>query len=159
MKLKNYTSILTVVAGALLFMLIAFYNKFALVTSDSGAYIGNFYGNMLPLDRPIIYSFFIFFTSFHLSTFLVNFAQSVYLSYLIYLFLTVFFPAKQMPKISLFLFFILRYFTTLPWFSNQLMADIFTPMAFLAGFTYLFQQNLKKRTKYFLLFSFFLCGL
>lgn len=159
MKLKNYYTLLTNVLGALLFMCIAFYNKFPLVTSDSGAYIGNFYGNMLPPDRPIIYSFFIFFTSFHLSTWMVIFAQCLYLAYLLRMTIAVFFDGKLLNKISLLVFTILAVFTTLPWYSAQLMADIFTPMSFLAGFAYLFHPRLNKINKSFLLFSFFLCGI
>lgn len=158
MKLKNYYALLTNIVGALLFMSIAFYNGFPLVTSDSGAYIGNFYGNMLPADRPIIYSFFIFFTSFHLSTWMVIFAQCFFLAYLIRMSVGVFFQGNLLNRISLFVFAVLAIFTTLPWYSAQLMADIFTPMSFLAGFAYLFHPGLNRFHKNFLLLSFFLCG-
>ncbi|MEX0811605.1 MAG: hypothetical protein WD048_05255 [Chitinophagales bacterium] len=150
---------MSIIAGALLFMLAAFYNGYPLVTSDSGAYIGNFYVNMLPHDRPIVYSLFIFFSSFHYSTWTVIFVQSLWLAVLIRFFAEIFFDAKRLELLSFCLFIILALFTPLSWYSSQLMADIFTPIGFLAAFIYLFNHKLSYPKRYFLLFTFFIAGI
>src|SRR4051812_28721662 len=42
--------------GAFCLAIPALYNSYPLITSDSGAYIGNGYSLMMPIDRPLAYS-------------------------------------------------------------------------------------------------------
>jgi len=135
------------IAGAVILMLPAFYNGFPLVYSDTGTYIESGMLMYLPVDRPIFYGLFIKFFSFGVSLWWVVFFQCLMLSFVIHQLLSSFLNRNVAQKIHLIVIFVLTGFTSVAWFSAQLMPDIFTPMMALAILALLIGESLSKINK------------
>jgi hypothetical protein len=133
----------------------AVYNRFPLVTSDTGAYIAGIFGNLVPKDRPITYSIFIYASSMHISAWLPIFMQSIWLSALIYLIIKSLLPINKNILISFFFIIALSAFTSVSWFCSQLMPDIFTPIMFLSIYLIMIKNNMYRFTRFFLYASLF----
>jgi hypothetical protein len=135
------------IAGAIILMLPAFYNGFPLVYSDTGTYIESGMLMYLPVDRPVFYGLFIKFFSFGVSLWWVVFFQCLMLSFVIHQLFLSFLNHHVAQKIHLIVIFILTAFTSVAWFSAQLMPDIFTPMLVLAILALLIGDKLCKQNK------------
>lgn len=143
-------------AAAIVLCAVALYNQFPLVTSDSGAYISGIFGNLVPKDRPITYSIFVYASSLHLSAWLPIFMQSLWLSALVYLTINSIIPGKNKLLISFFFIIALSAFTSASWYSSQLMPDIFTPLMFLSIYLILIKKKTHRITRFFLYTSLFI---
>ncbi len=134
----------------------AFYNGFPIVYSDTATYLSSGFELETPVDRPITYGLFIRAASLNgLSLWAVIFFQSLLLSYLIFLFIKLISEDRPffLPGIMIILF--LSLFTGISWTSSQLIADIFTPIAFLSLAIILF-FNIKLKTGIFLFLIYFI---
>ncbi len=140
MKNKKY---LSSAIGILLLMQVAFYNGYPLVTSDSGAYINHAFLWSVPLDRPVFYSMFIFFSSLHLSLWLTVFVQCAIFVALFRLLLSSIISKNEVFFEAYFLgcTFILAFFTGLSWCLCQIMPDIFTLIGVLCFAIILLQKE------------------
>ncbi len=125
-NLLNTREILFIIGSAFIFIIPALYNGFPLVTSDTGTYIASAMDNNVPNDRPAIYSFFVRFISLRDSLWFVVFFQGILLSLILSVFIKTFFPDYFSIKYRLLIFSMLTYFTSLPWFTSQIMADAFS---------------------------------
>jgi len=126
---------------AVLLMGCAFYNRYPLFNSDSGAYIANgFAGFVAPFDRPVFYSWFIRHASLAHSLWYVILAQCLLLAFTIvrvgHLFL-----ANPRRRVMIALSLLLLVFSCVGWYSGQLMADVFTPILALSFINLLLQRR------------------
>lgn len=136
-----------ILLGAFLLMFDAIYNGFPIVYADTNTYISSGFALETPVDRPITYGLLIRLWSFNgLSLWLVVFFQAFIMSFL--LFELTFLLSKNRenylkPLISIAF---LSFFSGLSWTSSQIMADIFTPMGFIALILILFGNNTKSNS-------------
>ncbi len=117
--------ILFYLLAAITLLIPAFYNGYPLVYSDTGSYIQSGMDLVIPEHRTIMYGLFIRFFSFNFSFWLVVFAQSLIVSYVLWHITRVINKtiSKRLFLIGLAL---LSWFTGLGWYTSQIMPDIFT---------------------------------
>ena len=120
--------ILFYLLAAITLLIPAFYNGYPLVYSDTGSYIQSGMDLVIPEHRTIMYGLFIRFFSFNFSFWLVVFAQSLIVSYVLWHITRVINKtiSKRLFLIGLAL---LSWFTGLGWYTSQIMPDIFTVTA------------------------------
>ena len=117
--------------GAFCLAIPALYNSYPLLTSDSGAYIGNGYDLQVPLDRPISYSVFVRLSSMGVSLWGVVAVQVLVLSLLMLVIARHFLgPAYRRSSFSAIMLLI-GVATSCGWFAGQIMPDIFTAILLL----------------------------
>jgi hypothetical protein len=104
-----------------------FVNGYPLFFPDSGTYIRQAVKFEGVLDRPPFYSFFIELVHLRLSLWPIPFVQDVIACYVIFRAFMIAFPSVGAPRMVLSIMFA-GLLTSLPWFSNQIMPDIFTPL-------------------------------
>lgn len=127
--------ILDILLGVLLLSLIAFYNRYPLVDSDSGTYIHSGFEKFVPNDRPVPYGLFVRVFSFNISPWLVILFQNLITVFVVYETFNSFFKTeKYRPLYYYITICFLTFFTGIGWYSNQIMADFFTPLAILSIF-------------------------
>jgi hypothetical protein len=153
-SLKVWVSML---ACGLLLLWVAIYNGFPIVYSDTSTYLASGFEFETPADRPITYGLFIFFSCFGgITLWLTVFIQSLLISYVIYLTVKYFSDFKSPFFITLFIIVLLSFFSSLPWISGMLLADIFTPITILSLLLLIFVPQLSMAERVFLYFIFFL---
>jgi hypothetical protein len=120
--------ILFYLLAAFTLLIPAFYNGYPLVYSDTGSYVASGMDLVIPEHRTIMYGLFIRFFSFNFSFWLVVFAQSLIVSYVLWHITRVINKtiSKRLFLIGLAL---LSWFTGLGWYTSQIMPDIFTVTA------------------------------
>ena len=129
MKIKD---ILFWITLSVIYIFIAFYNGYPLLTSDSGAYINNAYEIYLS-DHSLTYSFFLRIFSAQFSLWLPVLVQGGLLTFLTYRISRVLLPATMFSnKTLLFIIGTTSAFTSVSWYSSQLMPDIFTAILILS---------------------------
>jgi hypothetical protein len=133
-------------------MIPAFYNGFPLVYSDTGTYIDSGMSLYVPVDRPIFYGLFIEIFSLGVSLWWVVFFQCLMLTFVLNKLLDVFLSKGFSKRILFLVVLVLTAFTSVGWFSAQIMPDIFTPLMSLAILILLLDDNLSKLNKAILIF-------
>lgn len=151
MKLNKGVDLLLSLVGAFILMLPAVYNGYPLVTSDSGSYIYHAYELDMPVDRSLGYSILIRLTTFKFSLWLMIFSQSFLLAFLILRIFSKTISSKSFFLGKLFFLSAVAAFTSISWYSSQLMADIFTPIILLAAANYIVSANKKWAVGYLLI--------
>ena len=126
----------------LLLSSIAFYNRFPLLYPDSGNYLTNSISLTPSVDKVIGYSFFIRIVSWQATTWTIVLFQNLIISYLIFRFLGLFFSNKKLYIYHFISLMILLFFSSLCWFSCQIMPDIFTPVLIILFIVFLNQKKL-----------------
>lgn len=144
---------LRVLTVALASVYLAFLNGYPLVTSDTGAYINNGFLLQVAQDRPIVYSIFLRFFSLQFSTWLVAFIQGCLIAFLLKQTINIILPShNKMDNRPFYLISILTIaFTSLSWYTSQLMPDIFTSITVLAVLIYFFQKSDRNSYLYLLI--------
>lgn len=140
-----------VILTAFVVVLPAIYNGFPLLYSDSGNYIDHAFSLIPSVDRPIGYSYFIRSVTWLASIWPIAFFQGLIGSWLIFLLLRVFLPAKILVRTFLIASIILGCFSSLGWYASFVTPDIFTSYIPLVIFLLLFAE-LKLFTRIFLYF-------
>lgn len=131
-QLKNG---LMVLSGAFILSLVALYNGFPLVYSDTGTYIYSGFDLFVPVDRPIMYGLLIRLFSLKFSLWIVIFMQDLMTAFILFEVVRHFFAGNaRFLQIYVGLILFLTFFTGVAWYSNQLMPDFFIPLAVLAIF-------------------------
>lgn len=126
--------------GALMLMLIAFYDNYPIVTNDTGSYIESGCSITTPPDRPIVYGLFVYLSSLGLSLWLTVFAQCLIVALLIIRFIRR--TAGSVPNQRIVAFFLFTSVGTIGgWHCSQLMPDIFTAILVLSIINYLFLDD------------------
>jgi hypothetical protein len=139
-KLKN---IFTVLLASLFFLFLGFYNNYPFVYPDTGTYIRSGIKCLIPVDRPIYYGLFIRHLSLLTSMWYVVFAQSIIISYLLFLIFKHFF-IKNYRLYFLISVVVLTLTTGVSFHISQLMPDIFTSIAILSFFLLLIIKPFNK---------------
>jgi hypothetical protein len=122
----------------------AFFNGYPLVYSDSGTYITTGMEWKVPDDRPIVYGLFLFFTSLRLSLWLPIFVQCFLMAWLLHKSVRLLWASAYERPLFWGLSFVLCMLTPLPWYSGQLMPDIFTAIQLLLLVQVLLSPSLTK---------------
>jgi len=120
----------------------AFYNGYPLVYSDTGSYIASGMDLVIPQDRPIMYGLFIRFFSLDFSLWVVVFAQSLIVSYILWHIMKACCKGSS-KKLFLIIIALLSSFTGLGWYSSQIMPDIFTTTTVCSLFLLTFRNDFK----------------
>ncbi|MCK6650328.1 MAG: hypothetical protein L6Q66_11795, partial [Bacteroidia bacterium] len=124
-----YLRIAFLFIASLVLLWVAFYNGFPIVYSDTSTYLSSGFEFETPADRPITYGLFIYLTSLGGTTlWLTAFVQCLIIVYVIYLLFKYFSQLKDPAFYSLVAIILLAAFSSLPWISGMLLADIFTPV-------------------------------
>lgn len=137
---KIYNYLFRIIIGAVILQVIAFYNAYPLVYSDTGTYIYSGFDLFVPKDRPLLYGLFIRIFSFKQSLWGVVFFQNLITSFIIFEVIRLFIKEKQ----TYFFYMaigILVLGTSIGWYSNQIMPDFFTPILILSWVWLLFEKN------------------
>ena len=113
--------------------LVAVFNGYPLVFPDSGTYIRHAVKLEGVLDRPPFYSLFILPLHMTLSLWPIPFVQNELTCYIIFRSFSIAFPQISLPRLTVAIV-LAGGLTSLPWFSNQIMPDIFTPLILLLVF-------------------------
>lgn len=133
----------TIALGASILTLVALYNGFPLVYSDTGTYISSGFEMFVPLDRPIAYGIFLRITSVGLSPWLVILIQNLITSYVLYSTVSTLIQDKRMiARAHLISVLSLTFFSGIAWYSNQLMPDFITPLVILILFVLMNNKKL-----------------
>ncbi len=143
--------------GTIILSIIALYNGYPLVYSDTGTYIYSGFEKFIPLDRPVTYGLFLRYASLGLSGWFVILVQNFITAFVIFSTLHLFdidrkFFSKAYYSILLFLVL----FTGIGWYSNQLMPDFFAPLTILIFFILCKRKNLLDFQGIMLIFIFIL---
>ncbi|WP_018344734.1 hypothetical protein [Cytophaga aurantiaca] len=110
----------------------ALYNKYPLFVSDSGTYLVTLFDKRnVPMDRPFGYGFIMRFVSMKLSLWPIILFQNLIATILIWKIIKRFFEVEKVIYIHMAVCSILLLASSLPWYSNQIMPDIFTPFIIL----------------------------
>jgi hypothetical protein len=135
--------ILSILSGSFILCYWAFMNRYPLVYSDTGTYIGSGFENYYPVDRPIFYGLFIRHISLHASLFLVVFVQGLLVSFLIHLLFREFARSNYIFW-SQAAIILLTLFTGISFHVSQLIPDIFTPISVLCLMVLLVTKKINK---------------
>lgn len=131
---NRFTTLTTVLLGALILLFAAFINGFPIVYSDTSTYLGSGFELETPFDRPITYGLFLRASSFNgFSLWFSIFFQALILSYLIFKLLKI--CHQKLKNTNLYFISIitlLSLFSSVSWTTSQLIADIFTPIMILS---------------------------
>ncbi|HLG03482.1 MAG TPA: hypothetical protein VI731_07790 [Bacteroidia bacterium] len=128
-------------AGGCLLCFAAFYNWFPLIYSDTGTYITSGFENFAPIDRPIIYGWFIRHSSLAASLWLTVLAQGMILSYLIYESIRTITTRSRPYILHFFVLGFLVLFTSISPVVSRLIPDVFAPVMMLCMFLLLFPEK------------------
>jgi hypothetical protein len=146
-RLKGYLSqerllvILYFFCTALLLASPAFYNRYPLVSSDSGTYMASSFSLIPPLDRPIGYGLFIRAVSWQASMWPVVFFQGLIASILIFKTIKLVLESKRLFLIHFAIVLFLTLFSSLAWYSSQIMPDVFASFLIITLFLFLNPKN------------------
>lgn len=136
-----------ILIGSIILMYDAFNNNYPLVYPDSGTYIKSGFEMWIPIDRPIFYGIFIRHLSLATSLWYVVFAQSLILTYLLYLVFREIFNNSHFKIYFISTIFILSITTGISFNVSMLTADIFTSFMFLSVYLLLFGTNRNKKER------------
>lgn len=144
-------NILNITIGGLILCLVALYNGFPLVYTDTGTYIGSGFSGDVPIDRTIFYGLFIKHTSVGLSPWLTVLAQSLLLSWVLYRFSKLIF-GKEVKDFQFSLVLLLTCLTTgLSFNASILIPDVFTSICALSAYLLLFDTFKSKYSEIFVI--------
>lgn len=125
--------IFAVVLAAFFLGTLSIINGYPLVFPDTGTYLRQAVRLEGSIDRPPFYSIFLLFLHMRISLWPIPFAQSAIVCVITFRFL-----ALALPKLSILQIFLTiiatGFLSYLPWASNQIMPDIFTPLIVLIVF-------------------------
>ncbi len=130
-----------VVAGTVLLCLVAFWNGFPLVYSDTGAYLASAFEGKVPLARPIGYGLFIRYTALGGNIWLPLIAQSLLFSWLLLRTVRVLLPSNARLGYAVAMAVTVG-LTGMGWYASQLMPDVFVGLVVLGFFLLLFDRRI-----------------
>jgi len=154
LRLKNSVAF-WLSAATLLLLWSAVYNGFPIVYPDTSTYLASGFGLETPSDRPITYGLFIMLTSLHgVSLWLTAAIQSFMLAYILFLLFKHVSGKQNFAVNAFFAVLILSVFTSLPWITGMLLADVFTSISIFTLLLLIFVNGFSKTEK-ITLYSFF----
>ncbi len=133
--MSSYKTLWYLLWGTIILSIIAFYNGYPFVYSDTGTYIYSGFDKFIPLDRPVIYGLFLRYTSLGFSSWLVVYTQNIIMAYVLLKTIQLFeIDKKYFPKVYYSTLLFLVMFTGVGWYTNQLMPDFFAAVTILIFF-------------------------
>jgi hypothetical protein len=117
--------------GIFVFSAAALLNGYPLLYPDSGTYLRSAIELHFPWDRPVFYSIFATLLDLKLSLWPIVVGQSLMTVFIIDRTIATAAPAAG-PWYSISFMFLLGTLTSLPWFTGQVMPDLFAPLLILA---------------------------
>ncbi|MCH2197941.1 MAG: hypothetical protein MK081_04110 [Flavobacteriales bacterium] len=148
-------SLIAIVVSTLSLCAAAFWNGFPILYSDTGTYISSGFGLETPFDRPITYGVLLRLFSLNgLTIWGAVITQSLLVSGLVIRLVNWLVPSKNAPIYGMVILIILSLFSTVSWYSSQLIADIFTSISFLVVLNLFFglKEGWKQALFYLLFF-------
>lgn len=139
----NLRTLIILGIGAFILLIVALYNGYPLVYSDTGTYIYSGFDRFIPNDRPITYGLFIKLFSFNYSMWFIIIFQNLITAFVLYEVLKTIINNKNhfiFFYLSVLTFLVL--FTGVGWYSNQIMPDFFAPISILIIYILLKRENL-----------------
>jgi hypothetical protein len=135
-----------------------FYNAYPLFYADSGSYILSSIHLEIPLERPLFYGFFLRITTMQAVMWIAIIVQGIISFWIINKTLEVVFPAIKVT-FKYVVFLLLAFITGLPWYTAQVMPDLFTALSALVIFLIFADQSPRLRTQiWYHLLLFFMIG-
>jgi hypothetical protein len=131
-----------IIIATFILLCVALYNGYPLVYSDTGTYIYSGFDLFVPKDRPVAYGLFIKLFSLNYSLWFVILVQNLITAYLIFEVFKLLFKRDFRLSYILTIVF-LTFFTSIGWYSNQIMPDLFTPVFILCFFLLMFNKEYK----------------
>ncbi len=123
---KTLLPLLVIIFGSLMLQRLSYINGFPLTMGDSGGYITRAFSQEINHHWALFYSLFIRVFSLGESLWWVAVVQNFILSFLIFRIFTLVFDFSLKTSIYFIISLVILYFaSTLPYFSNLLMSDIF----------------------------------
>jgi hypothetical protein len=123
-KLDMLKSIGHYLLAAFILSIPAFFNGYPLIYSDSGTYITSGFDMYVPIDRPLLYGLFIRIFSLGHSLWFVVWTQCLILAYVFSHLVRFMMPTVSKSSVLLLVSF-LTAFTSIGWYTSQLMPDLF----------------------------------
>jgi hypothetical protein len=143
-KLNCLDILLVIILGTLLCYM-GFYNGYPLVFSDDGTYLASAFGNLVPIDRPVIYGYFLRHISLMTSLWLVIWCQGLLLSLLFYYCFRYLSGSEKFRIYYIIFIFLITFLTCASINVSQLIPDVFTSMTILCILLLVFAPGMKKR--------------
>ena len=134
----------TNVAGMLILNAVAFYNKFPLVYTDTGTYIGTGFSGNVPYDRTIFYGLFIKHTTHGISPWPTTLAQGFIVSWLLFKLFKLLYNERGNHFAYLIVLIFVTATTGVSFNVSILIPDIFASICLLASFLLLFTVDLSR---------------
>lgn len=148
----NWTHFLVFFCGTVLMIWPALYNGYPLVYADTGTYINSCIHLETPIDRPLFYGIFLRITSMQAALWIPVIIQGMLTTWLLQRIIQLLLPETGW-KTTLLILTILAFATGLPWYTAQIMPDLFT--ALIPILVYLFindsEAGWKRKTGYLIL--------
>lgn len=135
--MKRSTAFLLLLFTSVLLMVVALYNGFPLVESDTGAYIEKGILNIIPADRSPFYGWFVRYTSMWESLWYTSLAQCMLLAFLLLRYITRVYGSRPALQITIVAVVCIVALTCVAWVSAYLMPDIFAAILLLSVLLYL----------------------
>jgi hypothetical protein len=157
-NLKLLLQISYFLVTVLILSALAFYNKLPLLYPDSGTYLINSLSQEPSLGKAMGYTFFIHLVTWQATTWTIVLFQNLIISFLIFMFLKLFFRGRQLYTFHFITIIFLTIFSSLCWFSCLIMPDIFTPAMVLGVIIFMISEKISvlQYILYLLLITLFL---
>lgn len=158
-QLKHYLSpLLFPIMAVVLLIWPALYNGYPLFYADSGTYLISSIHVEVPVDRPFFYGFFLRITTMQAVMWIAIVLQGLISFWIINKTIQVLYPTgTRVFKAAVFL--LLAILTGLPWYTAQVMPDLFTALSVLAIYLIYADQSARLRTQIaYHLILFFMIG-
>jgi len=146
------------VISILLLIWPAIYNGYPLFYADSGSYLLSSIHLEIPLERPLFYGFFLRITTMQAIMGIAIIVQGIISFWIINKTIEVVFP-KIILLVKYVIFLLLALITGLPWYTAQVMPDLFTALSALVIFLIFADPSTRLRTQIlYHLLLFFMIG-
>lgn len=148
----NLIHLALMIFGTLLMIWPALYNGYPLVYADSGTYINSCIHLETPIDRPLFYGIFLRITSMQAILWIPIVLQGFLTTWLLQRLIRILLPESNW-KTVITIVVLLAFLTGLPWYTAQLMPDLFTALLPILCYLFLYDEKAgwKRKTGYIIL--------
>lgn len=138
-------NIIVIVLGAIILCFTSFYNRFPLLTGNSGVYLNSAFGRDINNGSASVYGFFIAHSSWGFSLWLVVFCQALMLSLIIYYYFRYFSYSAMFRVYYLAFVFCIAFFTSASIAVSTIDTGVFSCMSTLSVGLLLLAPEISKR--------------
>lgn len=128
----DFSSTIYILFGFFILSWVLWYNGYPLVYSDTGIYIAGAHEHFIPGDRPQTYGEFIYVFGMHKTLWGPILMQTLMLAFVLFDLCMIITKHRSKKTIYLVTCILLAFTSGISFTSSQLMADVFTPMLFIA---------------------------